>query len=95
MPLTSLMVLKFFFRKLEKERKELNATTAKRKGTPSPTEYAARRNTPFNAVSFVAASIKMLESIGPIQGVHAAAKVIPIINAPSTPLRFFLKAALL
>jgi len=56
------------------------------KGTARPKEYMLSRRIPFPMVSELLAYIRIVDKIGPMQGVHPAAKAIPISIEPNLPL---------
>lgn len=72
-------------------RKVLIPSEVSKKGMARPAEYATKRAIPDHADSEVAATAKMAERIGPIHGVHPAAKPIPTRKEPSMPDGFSLK----
>ena len=58
-------------------------------GIDSPAEYTERSSMPITKDDVVAASVKILASIGPIHGVQPAPKPIPTIKDPIWPTGLF------
>ena len=55
------------------------------KGTARPSEYAKRRRTPPGRVPLSAASLRTTPSTGPMHGVQAKAKAMPMTGAAQVP----------